>query len=97
IMIMIDIPTVNPLSDAVIPVPEDPTYAITLDVNSQVYLIAEAFVNALQGRRPAAAPSYAPTRTTPTTSRATPKPQAQAKPKPKPKPNPKKKDEIVLW
>lgn len=91
IKIMVDTPTVNPLSDPVIPVPEDPTYPITLDFNSQVYLIEDAFVNALQGRRPAV-------RSTPntTTSRPTPKPQPKPKPKPQPKPKPKPA-EIDLW
>jgi hypothetical protein len=92
IKITVDTPTVDPLSDPVIPVPEDPTYPITLDFQSQVYLIEDGFVNALQGRRPAASQPRTTTARK-TVSRPTPKP----KPKPKPKADPKKKEQIDLW
>lgn len=94
IKITVDTPTVNPLSDPVIPVPEDPTYPITLDFQSQVYLIEDGFVNALQGRRPAASQPRT-TRRKLDVKASTPRPKQNAKPKPIA--DPKKKEEIDLW
>lgn len=76
--VMVDTPTVNPLTDTVMAVPEDPAFEISLDLDPQVYVIEETFTNALSKRRPERKA---------TTSR----PKAPAKPKPKPADKPAKK------
>jgi hypothetical protein len=69
--IMIDTPTVNPLTDSVMAVPADPTYDVTLDLEPQVYVIEETFTNALtKKRKPSSGRSNRP----------------KSKPKSKPKP-----------
>lgn len=87
----IQTPKANPLEADIIPLPEDPTFEIKLDFTSQIYLIEENFINAIQARKPEK-------RTVRKTSnrpirRVAPKP----KPKPKPKADPKAKGEIDLW
>jgi hypothetical protein len=78
--IVVDTPTVNPLTDTVMAVPEDPTYEVTLDLEPQVYVIEETFINALAKnravRKPAA--SSSPRKAT---SRPATKPVKKAEPK----------------
>jgi len=82
--IVIDTPTVNPLTDSVMAVPEDPTYEVTLDLEPQVYVIEETFTNALSKKRKSSGKS-----------RSTRSSSSKAKPKPKPKP--KDPDVIELF
>jgi len=89
----IQTPKVNPLDASIIPVPESPSFNVKLDFTSQIYLIEENFINAIQGRRPAPRAAQRPA----TSSRPAARPQPKPKPKPQPKADPKTKDEIDLW
>ncbi len=64
--IVIDTPTVNPLTDSVMAVPADPTYEVTLDLEPQVYVIEETFTNALGKKVRPSSSSRRPSKPKPT-------------------------------
>lgn len=90
--ILIDTPTVNPLTDSVMAVPEDPTFEVTLDLEPQVFVIEETFVNALAKNRQVRQAS--PSRTAKKPAAAKPVAKTPDK-KPATKPAQKPKDDVI--
>lgn len=82
--VVIDTPTVNPLTDEVMAIPEDPTYKLQLDLEPQIYVIEEKFTNALARRKPKSSSRRSSTQS-----------HKQSKPKSKSKPKPQKNPDVI--
>lgn len=83
----INTPSVDPLKDPILPIPENPTFEVGLGFNSEIFLIEESFVNALEARKTKASPRRS----------APAKKRVIKRAPPKKKEDPRKKGEIDLW